>query len=89
MRIMVNVLHVPVLCISVWMSEPRSSSLWHCRWAQDLAGLDALPALDAAGMVAAGSTAEAAALAERLPDLRRKANASTVLEKLRMLRAAK
>ena len=40
-------------------------------------------------MVAAAGTEEAAELAQRLPDLRRKAKASAVLEKLRMLRAAK
>ena len=56
------------------------------RWAQDLAGLDALPPLDASGLRAAGGPEEAPALAQGLPELRRKAKASTVLEKLRMLR---
>ncbi|CAL8464312.1 g3847 [Coccomyxa elongata] len=48
------------------------------RWAQDLAGLDLLPPLDALGSGADG----AAIPAGRLPDLRRKANARAVLERL-------
>ena len=56
-----------------------------CRWAQDLAGLDALPPLDAAGFVASATAAEE--ITAKLPALRRKAGAATVLERLRMLRS--
>lgn len=52
------------------------------RWAQDLAGLDSLPPLNALGSAADGTDVPP----EKLPELRRKARANVILERLCALR---